>query len=107
VHRIIQKTLGALVTLALLTGCGSNSSDAGNEYIGKWEELSFSSIKLEIERAGKIFIVRQKSTSGPQVSSRAMTYKDGILLDTFGNVVNIDKASGNITYGFGVYKRVD
>jgi hypothetical protein len=29
-HPIIQKTFGVLVVLALLTGCGQNSSDAGS-----------------------------------------------------------------------------
>jgi hypothetical protein len=110
-HPTTQKTLGALVALALLTGCGPNSSNAGSEYIGKWENVRFISIGLEIERNGENFIVRNKRlsfVSGKQEPDEIipMTYKDGLLQHSAGFTVAIDKASGNITDGRGEYKRV-
>ena len=102
---------GALVVLALMTGCGPNSSNAGSEYIGKWENVRFHSIRLEIDRNGENFIVRnlrRNPANGEPLTPEIIpvTYKDGLLQHPMGYTLAIDKASGNLTDGRGEYKRV-
>lgn len=102
---------GALVTLALLAGCGSN---AGSEYIGKWVNVKSDKRTLEIERNGESFMIRNTAPSfiGGKVETKNIpaTFKDGVLQVSvgFGTIsLAIDKASGNLTDGKAEYKRVN
>jgi hypothetical protein len=105
-HPIIQKTLGALLTLALLTGCDSN---AGNEYIGTWETIvDFGShstkAQFEISRNGDNFLLRQTVGTLDPVTNPA-SYKDGFLQAPNFALV-IDKKSDKLSDGKTEYTRV-
>jgi hypothetical protein len=105
-HPIIQKTLGALITLALLTGCDSN---AGNEYIGTWETTvniggDDTKLQFEISRNGENFLLRQTVGSLDPVTNPG-TYKDGILQAPNFALV-IDKKSGKLVSDRAEYVRV-
>jgi len=88
---------GALVALALMTGCGPSASDAGNEYVGTWEAMvrdGTLKLQYDISRNGENFLLRQTVGTYDPVTNPA-TYKDGVLQASKFALV-IDKKSGKL-----------
>jgi len=103
----LTKTLLVCITmaLALLAGCGE-SSNVGNEYIGKWVRVDSDKHTLEIEGNGGNFMVRKTepdhfaridSNDPTKTENIPATLKDGILQMPDGHFLALDKASGNLT----------
>lgn len=98
----------ALLTLAMLTGCGGQ---AGDEYVGKWVSTINEKRSLTIERNGDSFLIRETAPSMKgKIRTRNLpaTLQDGLLQAPTGVgyvSVAIDKATGNLTASGDEYKR--
>ncbi|WP_228893635.1 hypothetical protein [Pseudoduganella aquatica] len=98
------------VLMVFLAGCGVKG---GGEYVGRWVNVQYDDYRLNIERNGEGFMVRDShpspATGKPETKYIPATYKEGQLLiaTDFGNVaLAIDKASGHLTNGKTEYRKV-
>ena len=94
-HPAIQKTFGALLTLAMLTGCGND----GSKFEGKWsyerQSGAYSeTITATIRNNGGNNYIIDHSNDGKQTT----TYVDGKLVSSgiTGMTLSIDKQSGKL-----------
>lgn len=102
--------IGIFAAVAFLVGCSSN---AGNEYVGKWVNVKSEKRTVEIERNGESFMIRNTEPSfwdgKIKTENIPAIFKDGTLQIQTGfgaTIISIDKASGNLNVGGAEYKRV-
>ena len=97
-HLTIQKTLGTLAALALLTGCGND----GSKFEGKWScERTHMGVTEQVtasirNNGGNNYIIDHTAYSNE--SKLNATYMDGKLVSTgiTGMTLSIDKESGKL-----------
>ena len=90
-HPIIQKTFGALLTLAVLVGCGNG----GSKFEGKWSchagSLGMLTVSIR-NNGGNDYIIDDY----PMIGKLSVTYQDGKLVSPEGIAFSIDKQSDKL-----------
>lgn len=105
-----MRSLASILIIALtVTAC---AKAGGNEFVGKWTNIKYPAVVLEIERNGQSFMVRDTRPSFAigkrETKNVPATYKDGqlhISTELGGFALAIDAATGNLTDGKHDYQK--
>jgi len=105
-----MKSLLGVITIAFtLAACAKS----GNEFVGKWTNVKYPVITLEIERNDQSFMVRHTRTNfltgQRETNNVPATYKDGqlrIITESGGIAFAIDAKTGKLTDGKSDYEKM-